>query len=127
MMDAHPGDVNALLRITRTQTEISTILISRGDLAGADAHARLGLSVAQRYAGGPEHAMRARYLGNAFNTLAQVDRARRDWGSAREHAQQALDQWNDPQVTNLDPLLRQQASAVLAEASAHLTSTEPRQ
>jgi serine/threonine protein kinase/tetratricopeptide (TPR) repeat protein len=122
IMDAHPGDVGMLLRITKSETEISTILLARGDLAGADAHAQKGLSLAQRYAGGPERGLRIFYLGNANFSLAEVDRARHDWAAARQHAQQALDAWNSSGANTLGSPPRQQASAILAEASGQLKS-----
>lgn len=120
MMAAHPGDINALLRITKSQMEISGILITRHDLAGALAHAQTAFAVAQKFASGPEPGLRFRNLGNASNALAAADRALGNWRDARDHAQLALDNWNRPEVKGVEPENRHQAAAILAESAAHL-------
>jgi tetratricopeptide (TPR) repeat protein len=119
-MVTHPGDTPSLGRIVRNESDSSAILISRHDLTGALTHAQRGLSVAQKYADGPEQGLRFRYLGNAYNSVAAVDRALGKWQDAHDHAQLAIDNWSRPEVKDVDPASRQQATAVLSEAASHL-------
>jgi tetratricopeptide (TPR) repeat protein len=116
----HPGDVVGMARLTRSETEISGALVSKKDLAGALAHAQHGLAVAQKNAGGPEPAIRLRYLANSYNALAYADRALAHWQDARNHAQSALDTWDRSGGKDVDARNRQQAAAILAESARHV-------
>lgn len=118
---AHPGDAPALSRVVRDEREMASILASRGDFAGANSHARRGVSIAQKYLEGPEAAIRKRYLGDSYFGLASVDRTFRKWQQAHDHAQQALANWNLPGVPDVDPGNRDQATAILTESAAHLS------
>jgi serine/threonine protein kinase/tetratricopeptide (TPR) repeat protein len=115
----HPGDAPALSRLVTDEREIAFILASRGDSAGAIAHAQRAVSVAQKYIDGPEPGLRKRYLGDSYFGLATVDRTLNKWPEARNNAEQALAYWNLPGVTDVDPDRRDQMNAILTASAAH--------
>lgn len=120
LMAAHPGDINFLARIAKGERVMAEILASRHDSAGALAHAQRSLSVAEKYSAGPEAGIRTRYVADSHFGLAEVDRALQKWPEAQDNARQAIALWNSPEVRDVDPKLRQQATAILAESAARL-------
>jgi eukaryotic-like serine/threonine-protein kinase len=120
IMLAHPGDAPALSRLVGDEREMANILASRGDSAGALAHAQRGLSIAQKYLHGPEPGLRKRYLADASFNLASIDRTFHKWPEAHANAQQAIVNWDASEVKDEDPTHRVQAAAILAESAAHL-------
>jgi serine/threonine protein kinase len=120
IMAAHPGDVTALSQIVRSERLIASLLLSRGDSQGALAHAQRALAVAEKYVAGPEPGLRRRYLGNAYSALASVHRGMHKWQEAHDAAQQAISTWNLPEVNNVNPSYRAEATAILTESSAHV-------
>jgi tetratricopeptide (TPR) repeat protein/tRNA A-37 threonylcarbamoyl transferase component Bud32 len=120
LMAGHPGDINFLARIVRGERLIAESLVASHDPAAAVPHAQRSLSVAEEYVNGPEAGIRKRYVGDAHLGVAEVDRALQKWPEAQENAQQAISLWSSPEVTGSDPKLRQQAAAIVADASAHL-------
>jgi hypothetical protein len=109
-----------LSQLIADEREVGAILASRGDAAGAIVHAGRGLSLAQKYANGPEPGLRKRYLAESYYGLASVNRTLRQWREARENAQQAIAAWNSPEVKEVNPKHRQEAAAILADSFAHL-------
>ncbi len=120
IMVAHPGDAPALSQLVRDAEGIADLLLARRDSAGALAEAQRVLSVARKYADGPEPGLRARYLGSAWLTVASVNRALGKWQDARDAAAQAIAAWSVPGVVLPVQSRRDQAAAILAESSAHL-------
>jgi hypothetical protein len=96
-------------------------LVAIHDPAAAVPHAQRSLLIAEKYVDGPEAGIRKRYAGDAHLGVAEVDRALQKWSEAQEYATQAIALWNSPEVKDADPKLRQQANAILAECTAHLT------
>jgi tetratricopeptide (TPR) repeat protein len=121
LMAAHPGDINYLARIVRGERLIAEVLVGSHDPASALAHAQRSLSVAEKYVDGPEPGIRKRYVADAHFGVGEVDRALQKWPEAQGQVSQAISYWSSPEVKDTDPKLRQQANAILAEASAHLT------
>jgi hypothetical protein len=119
-MVTHPGDAPALSRLVRGEREMAAILASRGDSSGALLHAQRGVSIAQKYLQGPEPAIRKRYLGQSYLSVASIDRTFHKWPEARENAELAIAQWS-PEVKDVDPADRERAAAIVAESSAHLS------
>jgi serine/threonine protein kinase/tetratricopeptide (TPR) repeat protein len=120
IMVAHPGDAAALSRLVRDERELAAILASRGDSAGAWAHAQRGLALAQKYLDGPEPGLRKRYLADSYFGLATIARTLHKWPEAHDNAQQAFVHWNASEVKDTDPTNRDQATAILAESAVHL-------
>ena len=120
MMTAHPGDINFLIRIARGERLIAEILVSRHDTAAALTHAERGLSIAEKYAAGPEAGLRKKFLADAHLGVAEVQRALGKWPEARDHARQADSLWSSPEVKDVDPKLRQQAAAILTESTVRM-------
>jgi serine/threonine protein kinase len=120
IMVTHPGDAPTLSQLIADEREVGAILASRGDAAGAIVHAGRGLSLAQKYANGPEPGLRKRYLAESYYGLASVNRTLHQWREAGENAQQAIAAWNSPEVKEVNSKHRQEAAAILADSSAHL-------
>jgi len=120
IMIAHPGDAPSLSRLVRDEREMAYIFVTRGDSAAALSHAQRGLSIAQKYLDGPEPGLRKRYLADSYFALASVNRSFHKWQEAHDNAQQAIDYWNTSDVKNADPSDREQATAILAESTAHI-------
>jgi tetratricopeptide (TPR) repeat protein len=120
IMVDHPGDASALSRLVADEREMASILASRGDSAGAIAHAERGLSIAKKYLDGPEPGLRKRYLADAYFGVASIDHALNKWRESRDNAEQAIANWNASEVKNVDPSHRNEATAILADAAAHL-------
>lgn len=120
LLAVHPGDINAVGRIARGERLIAEILVSRHDPSAALVHAQRGLSVAENNVNGPEPGIRKRYVGSGHFGLAEVNRALEKWREAQDHARQAVSIWSSPEVKDVDPKLRQQANAILADCAAHL-------
>ena len=113
LMPAHPGDIIYMARIVRGERLIAEILIARHDPA-ALAHAQRSLSVAEKYAAGPETGIRKKYLADAHFGLAEVYRALGKWPEAEEQVRLAISLWSAPEVKDVDPKMRQQANDILA-------------
>jgi serine/threonine protein kinase/tetratricopeptide (TPR) repeat protein len=125
MMAAHPGDINFLARIARGERLIAEILVARHDPAAALPHAQRALSIAEKYAAGPEAQLRKKYLADAHFGVAEVHRALGRWPEAQDHARRADSLWSAPEVRDVDPKLRQQAAAILTQSAVHLSLSEP--
>jgi len=119
-MAAHPGDAPALSRLVRDEREMAYIFVARGDSAAALSHAQRGLTIAQKYLDGPEPGLRKRYLADSYFALASVYRSFHKWQEAHDNAQLAIENWNASEVKNTDPSDREQATAILAESTAHM-------
>jgi tetratricopeptide (TPR) repeat protein len=113
IMAAHPGDASTLPPLVRTEGEIAILLLSRGDSAGALAHAQRGLSISQKYANGPEPLLRVTYVGNATLVLASVHQKLGQTQLAHDEATQALAAFNTPGALAVTQQHRDQAAAIL--------------
>jgi tetratricopeptide (TPR) repeat protein len=121
MMAAHPGDPVALSQLVRDAEPVANLLLARHDSDGALAAAQRALSVAQKYASGPESGLRARYLGSAYLTVASVNRSLGKWPEAHDAAEHAIAAWSMPGVVAPYQQRRDQVSAILTESAAHLS------
>ena len=109
-----------MARLVRGERLIAGILASRHEPAAALAHAQRALSIAEKYAAGPEASLRKKYLADANLGVAEVQRALGKWPEAQNHARQADSLWSAPEVKDVDPKLRQQAAAIVTESTARM-------
>jgi eukaryotic-like serine/threonine-protein kinase len=113
IMAAHPGDSQTLPQILKAEGEIANLLAARGDTAGALVHAQRNLSIAQKYANGPDPLVRVTFVGNAQLVLASVYKKMGKAQEARDAATKALAAWNSPGALGVTQQRRDQAAAIL--------------